>query len=356
MVILNNAVFKFIGTVLFVSAVAGCTSFGTTKPNAPFTGTYPDKFNQLSYKNQLLAKEIGKLPELRDGISDSESRALSRLCVIYEENSKAFDDAFIKMFKIGKPEVRKYCSPLQALYWLIVDGKYDEAKLIIDDYDLGSLLTKAWYSDKNNYKIKSRWFRQESIKLYESCIDEDLKNQIEKFRKENIQGMDIRYIIDLSFKYPDKFQYKYNESKFEEYQSNRKNRWIDFKHVIDRLNAPILLDFYIDNNIYYVFDHQTCQNPSHTFNRKQGCCVCLAKFGKYALDRSGYKTFIRHLVGNRDQHGVLVVKDSETYYIVVDYTSYGQNRMSGPFKSIKEVDREISMVTGPKIYQRKSWE
>ena len=38
------------------------------------------------------------------------------------------------------------------------------------------------------------------------------------------------------------------------------------------------------------------------------------------VDRAGYKTAIRHLRRNWfDQHGVLVLKKNESYFIVVDF-------------------------------------
>jgi hypothetical protein len=82
----------------------------------------------------LLAQEIGKLPEIQDGISDSEAIALEKLCDLYMKNPENFNKTFEKMYQVGKPEVRRYCSPLQAVYWLIMDGKTDAIN--IHNYDL----------------------------------------------------------------------------------------------------------------------------------------------------------------------------------------------------------------------------
>ena len=83
------------------------------------------------------------------------------------------------------------------------------------------------------------------------------------------------------------------------------------------------------------------------------CCVCMAFFGGYCLDNAGFSTFVRHLKGNRDQHGVLVIKDVDKYWIAVDYTgrSGGRNRMSGPHSSIAGVDKEIMKTTGTSVRQ-----
>ena len=40
-----------------------------------------------------------------------------------------FDSTFKQMYQVGKPDVRKYNSALQAMFWLFEDGK---AKVAID--------------------------------------------------------------------------------------------------------------------------------------------------------------------------------------------------------------------------------
>lgn len=53
----------------------------------------------LSEKNGLLAGELGKLPELQDGIASSEAAALEKLMKLYEDNPNAFDHAFQEMYQ-----------------------------------------------------------------------------------------------------------------------------------------------------------------------------------------------------------------------------------------------------------------
>jgi len=110
-------------TNLLFAVIAYLSGCATTIPNIPFAGPYPQCFNELSAKNPLLANELAKLPESQDGISNDENKALGKLVTLYNKNQGAFDKAFQEMYQIGKPEVRKYCSPLQAFYWLIEDDK-----------------------------------------------------------------------------------------------------------------------------------------------------------------------------------------------------------------------------------------
>ena len=109
---------------------------------------------RISTKNTLLALELGKLPELQDGVSRNEREALESLAKIYDENREAFDRAFDQMYKIGLPEVRKYNAPLQGLFWLVLDGKSDEVSNLIVDYSLSKLLERAWKFEAQQEKWK----------------------------------------------------------------------------------------------------------------------------------------------------------------------------------------------------------
>ena len=139
----------FVITILNLIIFTGCSSFGPTKPNSPFSGPYPSTFNDLAIINPLLAEELGKLPEIQDGISDNDVVVLKEIVKVYKTNPKAFDKAFEKMYQVGLSEVRKYCSPLQALYWLAEDGKINELHSQIHDYSLGNLLRSSWNFNKH---------------------------------------------------------------------------------------------------------------------------------------------------------------------------------------------------------------
>ena len=57
---------KLLLGLYFVAVFFGCAA---SKPNTPYPGPYPSGFNEVASKNQLLAEELGKIPELQDGIS-----------------------------------------------------------------------------------------------------------------------------------------------------------------------------------------------------------------------------------------------------------------------------------------------
>jgi len=127
--------------------------------------------NQISSRNNLLAIELGKLPELQDGVTNREKQALETLLDLYQNNPRTFDDAFSQMYQIGLPEVRRYCSPLQALFWLLEANEYAPEKSSLG-YDLQTLLFRAWdFSEKDrwsNFKVVTdRLNAPELINFYE---------------------------------------------------------------------------------------------------------------------------------------------------------------------------------------------
>ena len=118
------------------------TSLKTSLP--PYQGPLPEKCNALSEKNPLLAQELRKLPELRDGISEEESTTLVLLADIYINNQESFDRAFEQMYNVGIPERRMYCSPLQAYYWLAQEQQVKGLHKILKSYTLNELLSLSW--------------------------------------------------------------------------------------------------------------------------------------------------------------------------------------------------------------------
>ena len=137
------------GVILFLS---GC---GSTKPNRPYSGPYPPNFDNLANQNPLLANELGKLPEIQDGISEIDAMALERISVLYNQNQKHFNLVFESMNDVGNANVRKFCTPLQALYWLALDDKLEQ--IDISNYTLIGLLNQAWYKSGFEYDGTGRW-------------------------------------------------------------------------------------------------------------------------------------------------------------------------------------------------------
>lgn len=279
-----------------------CAHFGPTKPNIPFASNpYPTVLNELAKTNPLLADELGKLPELQDGVSPSETSALKRITESYNDNQKAFDKTFEEMYKVGKPDIRKYCSPLQALFWLAQDDMLNISG--------------------NNLVIKSKMF---GIFVY--------------------IPFSIDSLIDITWK--GKLLLMSDATK--------SSKWDDFYTVADRLNAPELVDKYININIVFnLYPGSGKQSPKETFNRKRGSCTSLAVFGKYMLGRAGYQTRIRSVNFPKNlkpilgHSGLVIITKDNRYILAVDFRPANRGRMdfntmSGPYMDISHVDDQLA--------------
>jgi len=281
-----------------------CTHLELTKPNIPFAGnTYPTVLNELANTNSLLADELGKLPELQDGVSPSEETALKKMFEIYNDNQQAFNKAFEEMYKVGKPEIRKYCSPLQALFWLAQDDM-----LNMGIYNL-VIIVKSKMSGNFVHIPFS----------IDALIDITWRGQ--------------RYLM---------------------VEANKSSKWDDFYTVADRLSAPELIDKYINKNIVFnVYPGSGEQSPIGTFNRKRGSCTSLSVFGKYMLDRAGYQTRIRsvnfpnNLKPILGHSGLVIITKDNRYILAVNFRPATRGRidfntMSGPHMDISQVDDQLA--------------
>ena len=168
--------------------ISSCASFGPTEPNVsiidPKNKSQSDAnlveaqtiLYDIAAKNDLLARELGKLPELQDGVEQKDLEALRVIQSAYQEYQKEFDAAFAEMYKVGKPEVRRYCSPLQAVFWLAEDN---DIKLVTDmlhdGYETDKLIKHSW---KSRSEIKDLYMKEEAKKLIVSCNNEETKKII----------------------------------------------------------------------------------------------------------------------------------------------------------------------------------
>jgi len=280
-----------IGIIAFFFA---CASFGPSKPNIPFAGNpYPSIFNNLYQNNPLLAKELGKLPELQDGVSDEENYALEKLIVLYDEDPNAFDKAFKEMYQIGIPDVRKYCSPLQALFWLIEYNKLDDVKDILRDYSLEKLLETAW-----DFQTKLPFSEEQISMIIDNVEDKRMQELFFKYKndKEHIQGL-----ISFTYKHQPKIFKRKARVIIKKVRSENEDLWLeDFDVVIDRLNSPELLDYYERHVISYMYLPNYGEGPEEArrvFKNKYGHCAQVTAFTVYILQKSGYESR-RYIVAN----------------------------------------------------------
>ena len=328
--------------VLVLIATIGCASFGLTKPNIPFSGLpYPTVLEELAQKKTPLVQEIGKLPEIQDGISESEKAALEKIIGLYNSKPEQFNEVFKEMYQIGKPDIRKYCSPLQAIFWLSEDGKIDELSSVIADYSLKSLLTHAWQLKPERYHYKGEYldFTEQEAKNIISNLSKEKQVIFSRLKPEMINKvLLVKYREDSSF-LPRRIRSKIKSSIKE---TKNHVRWKDFKVVRDRINSPELFHCWVSDAIVYrrvsigkSLAHQN--TPRHTFYSGYGDCVTVLLLGRKFLYQSGYKVKSLKTAGiaiGSPSHFRGYIEENDLYKIIIDFGPYG-NHIRPPTKSLE---------------------
>ena len=310
--IIIDYVFKLGITTVVISIILGCASLLPTKPNTIYS-QYPG-YNQIFQENPLLANEIGKLPEIQDAISDDGARALEDIVKLYQDNPIAFNKVFDEMYKIGLPDVRKYCSPLQALFWLAEDGRLSEENNPLVDYSLEGLLNEAWKPEG-----KLELSENEAKKVIDGIKNEDQRKEYNAFL-DRLKVLNKIILLDYRKK-PRTFS---KEARAIIKNSSRENlRWEDFNVVVERLNAPELVDYYERRRINWV-DWRTLPyypdypvSPQYVFKHNKGNCVAITDFTVYCLHKGGYKARdLRVFDPNYSSHSVCLFKVNRKKYIM----------------------------------------
>ena len=272
----------------------------------------------LTPYNPKLAYELGKLPEFQDNITNQEIRALEELEKVLNGYPLRFNHAFNQMNIIGLSDVRRFNSPLQALFWLFLDGYHEEAKAIVLDYTLEDLLHSAWLLKHTTHLNRWEWRTNEAKKLFNSCVDGDIRNKIVLFYKKNKGATD--YIIALSEQYPNSFLYKFKP--FENELIKQNYRWDDFEEIVGRINSPELIHYYIMAE--YSYGIENYRDPKLIFRFKSGTPDSIARFGEYLLKKAGYKTFIKRveIIGSvcaAEHTGSGIVLENGSLLLVIDF-------------------------------------
>jgi hypothetical protein len=306
--------------VIIVGLLSGCASSGPTKPNEIYNGEYPPFFMDIKKQNNLLAEEIGKLPELKAGIQDHEESALRLLCDVHKTNSELFDDVFIQMYRIGLPNTRKYCSPLQALFWLAQEGDSIKIVELMNNYSLDYLLSQAWKFDPATLSDA------EITEIIESISDNKLKEQYLRDRKTS-SNQQIQHHLLIDYRLNKKIFSKKSKTLLRSKKSFKHPYWKNFHTVIERLNSPELVNYYEQNQMQWV-DWRTLPvwpvSAQYVFEYGKGDCTAIADFTALCLKKAGYKAYEYKVAPRRPvdaHHSICVFYVDNIKYVMDNGTS-----------------------------------
>ncbi len=324
----NNKAFLLV--IILCLVLLSCVT--TTIPNRPYPGPYPAKLNILQQKNPLLFHEICKLPEIHDGISELESEALDKLEDLYNDNPQVFEKAFERMYQVGIPEVRQYCSPLQALFWLFEDGKIHDAKSILNDYSLENLLDKIWVFDEHFLNLSDENFGLVISGIKEKDDRDWYSNALhDVYRKEHA----YKQMASDYRKKPQMFSIEAREILNNALIEN--SRWKDFNIVGDRLNAPELIDYYTKNAFNYVLYYGGKKTNSEVFFSKTANCQDGSEFILHFLRKAGVQAYPWHVKSiHTNGHMVAFFKENGQYFVIDNFNISEKRGITGPFNSLRD--------------------
>lgn len=302
----------------------GYTPPKESKTNENFS-TAKAILTEISLKNDLLAIELGKLPQLQDDISVEEVGALENILKLYEIDPIIFNSAFDRMYKEGYPEKRKFCTPLQALLWLSEKDRFSKDHNPLIDYDLKYLLKKAW--------------GVQGVILSEEEIDLIRYGLVYQGDRDVVYSLLSDPSLDLDI---------FGSEAFKE---EVRRKWSSFDEVTERLNSPKLVFEYVKSNIYFPWKIRGMYpwSPQHTFKSRRGNCAGQALFVDYCLKKAGYDSVVLRYVCTPKfcgpQRGNLSYTKPTPYHWTVVYKSNGalyqldagRHYMGGPYKTYSEV-------------------
>ena len=143
-----------------VSALYGVPELRAKLPqdNGTFSDTVlPQKaqalFLYLYSQDPGLALEVGKLPEFQGAIDEKTVVALERFTHAVKMATPSQKENLTMLLNEGKPSVRRYCTPLQAIFWIFEKSDPDD----ILGWPLLKLLDEAWYPNKLEFTPPDRW-------------------------------------------------------------------------------------------------------------------------------------------------------------------------------------------------------
>lgn len=221
----------------------------------------------------------------------SETKALENIVNLYNLDKGRLNEAFQRMYQVGIPEVREYCSPLQALLWIAEKEKFDESNNPLSYYgdtNIGRiilLVEKAWGDMEG-----PRW--------------KDIHEVAARLNSPELLDFYIDKNIEFS---PAPWPTRTPRSVF----SNK------------------------------VGDCDDLANFGHLVLKKAG----YKTFGRMAYNPDNLA----------DGHIGLGLKSEDgKYYLAVDFRR-GGNLMSGPYDSIIEIDRTLGYNSRPRYNARESF-
>ena len=339
-------------------AAPGCVA--TVKnpiPREPYRGELPAEYRKAAQGIPHLIEETRQLPMIRDGLNAKDVAVLNDLAELINEDRKQFSDVFREMYQVGIPGKRDHNTPLETLCFLLEDGKYEDARTVIDDYSIDHLLARGWFKERELLSgsdaerivshIKDTQKRENYRQLFHRVDNAQFLEYVKDDAGSNLFDKNIKYVLD------------------EISSRKQRYRWKDFYIVALRLNSPKLTQYYVNSRFNYNFQkNRVPQTPKETFQESNGVCRHFSTFVVHCLSKSGYDSGgykIRNVTASGigwKGHTVAAMKNLlDEHYIIMD--SNNPREITGPFSSFTDIAHHIfgnplhiNVETNSQLYSR----
>ena len=355
-----SALARLLALLAVLVVAASCASLGTTRPNVSILDrdlpglSSPNLIEArsiLSYvegRNRLLAAELGKLPELQDGIDARDIAALRHIRRLYRESPRTIDAIFAEMYTVGIPTVRRYCSPLQAFFWLAEDDR------IVADNKGGLLIelplpytTYVWTpnTDARLQLLSLAWDTSDREVYRKVQIDAAIAALLDPAERERYSAMAQRldplkvqkYLFDDFQNHPHMFS-PAGRTLFE--AAAKGSQWRDFETVTDRLNAPALVGWWLNKHFRYA-ERDKPQPAEVTFATHHGDSKAYAIFSYHCLARAGYEPFLFTMDPKSPFPHTVCAYREDSRYFTLDNKKGGK---AGPFESTAAISEAFGLA------------
>ena len=168
--------------------------------------------------------------------------------------------------------------------------------------------------------------KEEVLEVINGIKNKEQKRQFLQYIENGIDDVTINTIYVTWKNYPKMFSKK--SRKIIEDSMSKDPRWNEFDEVVDRLNAPQLIDYYERKALRWIYwrtlpyYHHRPVSPQYVFKHKKGCCRAFSDFSVYCLRRAGYwaeKLLVKAPPGaSTDLHWVCIFEMNDKKYIMDD--------------------------------------
>lgn len=211
------------------------------------------------------------------------------------------------------------------MFWLAKTEKFDNKNNPLVGYSLKKILDEAWI-----YNSQTTLSEEEIQEILQGIKDETMR---EFYRQEALRLNNLvtdRWYWDCTRK-TGSFSRKARKIIQRAYESDIDPRWRDFQVVVERLNAPELIDYYERKRFRYHYEPGhggDFQEVKYVFKHNKGHCLQISAFTVYCLRRAGYKAKIKIIVHPRyrspmgNDHRVCLFELGERQYIMDNGRTY----------------------------------